>query len=149
MVNGVRFGVVLTKFSLVHALCLTDAKLVSSVTNSHTNQFHLNHCIFHHFLYTMSSQPSKLRILLVGRGGRESAIAWKLNQSPLVEKIFVAPGNGGTAAGSDKVQNVNVPENDYPTLVEIAEKLDIDLVIPGPDVPIVEGIEGYFRAGWS
>ena len=91
---------------------------------------------------------SGLRILLIGRGGRESATAWKLSQSALVEKIFVVPGNGGTAAGMDKISNVEgASEDDYPGLVKIAEELKINLVVPGPDVPIVGGIERYFRAG--
>jgi phosphoribosylamine--glycine ligase/phosphoribosylformylglycinamidine cyclo-ligase len=91
---------------------------------------------------------SGLRILLIGSGGRESAIAWRLSQSTAVEKIFVAPGNGGTAAGMDKVFNVNdVHEDDYPGLVKYATEVNIHLVVPGPDVPVVGGIEGYFRAG--
>jgi phosphoribosylamine--glycine ligase / phosphoribosylformylglycinamidine cyclo-ligase len=93
---------------------------------------------------------SGLRILLIGRGGRESCIAWKLSQSALVEKIFVVPGNGGTAAGMDKVSNIEgASEDDYPRLINIAEELEINLVVPGPDVPVVGGIEGYFRAGMN
>lgn len=96
---------------------------------------------------TMSSR-SGLRILLIGRGGRESAIAWKLSQSAHVERIFVVTGNGGTAAGMDKVSNIEcASEDDYPGLVKIAEELKINLVVPGPDIPVVGGIEGYFRAG--
>ena len=91
---------------------------------------------------------SGLRILLIGRGGRESSIAWKLSQSALVEKIFVVPGNGGTATGMDKVSNVEgASEDDYVGLVNIAKELEINLVVPGPDVPVVGGIEGYFRVG--
>ena len=91
-----------------------------------------------------------LRILLVGNGGREHALAWKLDQSPLVEQIFVVPGNGGTAAGLIKVSNItDIPANYYPGLVGLAKKLRINLVVPGPEVPIVDGIEGYFRAGMS
>jgi phosphoribosylamine--glycine ligase / phosphoribosylformylglycinamidine cyclo-ligase len=80
------------------------------------------------------------RILLIGSGGREHAIAWKLAQSPTVEKIFVLPGNGG------KITNIdNVDPEDYPLLVELAQQLKINLVVPGSDVPVVNGIEGYFR----
>ncbi|KAE8448661.1 hypothetical protein EG329_009086 [Mollisiaceae sp. DMI_Dod_QoI] len=93
------------------------------------------------------STHSGLRILLIGRGGRESAIAWRLSQSAAVEKIFVAPGNGGTAAGIDKISNVDdLYEDDYPALVKFAQEVKINLVVPGPDAPIVAGIEGYFRA---
>ena len=87
-----------------------------------------------------------LRVLLVGSGGRESALAWKLDQSPRVEKIFVVPGNGGTAAGLGKVSNIDhVKADDYPSLVELALQLHINLVIPGPDQAVVDGIEGFFR----
>ncbi|KAI9674051.1 MAG: hypothetical protein M1829_003894 [Trizodia sp. TS-e1964] len=93
------------------------------------------------------SSRSGLRILLIGRGGRESCIAWKLSQSALVEKVFVAPGNGGTAAGIEKVSNIKgASEDDYPRLVEIAKELKVNLVVPGPDACIVDGIEGHFRA---
>jgi phosphoribosylamine--glycine ligase/phosphoribosylformylglycinamidine cyclo-ligase len=92
--------------------------------------------------------PEKLRILLVGNGGREHALAWKLNQSTRVETIFVVPGNGGTATGLAKVSNVkNLRPDDFPSLVEFAKKVDVNLVVPGPDAPLVDGIEGHFRAG--
>lgn len=93
----------------------------------------------------MSETP--IRILLIGSGGRESALAWKLDQSPRTEKIFVVPGNGGTAAGLAKVSNIDdIQADDYPGLVRLALKLKINLVIPGPDQAVVDGIEGYFRA---
>lgn len=93
----------------------------------------------------MSTTP--LRILLVGSGGRESALAWKLDRSPHVEKIFVVPGNGGTAAGLGKVSNIDhVQPDDYPGLVKLALQLEINLVVPGPDQAVVDGIEGFFRA---
>jgi hypothetical protein len=89
-----------------------------------------------------------LRILLVGSGGREHALAWKLSQSELVEQIFVVPGNGGTEAGLSKVSNItDVPADGYPGLVALARNLKANLVVPGPDAPVVDGIEGYFRAG--
>lgn len=89
-----------------------------------------------------------LRILLLGNGGREHALAWKLSQSKLVEEIFVVPGNGGTAAGLPKVSNISdIPANNYPGLVTLARNLRVNLVVPGPDLPVVDGVEGYFRAG--
>ncbi|KAI9824988.1 MAG: Bifunctional purine biosynthetic protein ade1 [Sarea resinae] len=89
----------------------------------------------------------RLRILIVGNGGREHALAWKLNQSPRVDVIYVVPGNGGTASGLDKVANVDdVRPDDYPGLVSLARKHGINLVVPGPEAPLVDGIEGYFRA---
>ncbi|KAF0524585.1 phosphoribosylamine--glycine ligase [Gigaspora margarita] len=87
----------------------------------------------------------KLIILVVGSGGREHAIAWKLSQSPKVEHIFVAPGNGGTENGIDKVSNVNINVNDFDSLTQFALSKDINLVVPGPEQPLVEGIELTFR----
>lgn len=86
-----------------------------------------------------------LRILLIGSGGRESALAWKLSQSPRVQKVIVVPGNGGTA-NFDKVSNIDAKADDYPGLVALAKELGINLVVPGPDQLVVDGIEGYFRA---
>lgn len=92
----------------------------------------------------------QLRILVVGNGGREHAFAWKLSQSPLVNAVYVAPGNGGTGlGGSSKISNVNVKGDDYPGLVEFAQKYGVNLVVPGPEAPLVDGIQGYFQAGAS
>ncbi|KAI4194217.1 MAG: hypothetical protein LQ350_007901 [Teloschistes chrysophthalmus] len=94
----------------------------------------------------MATQSEPLRILLIGNGGREHALAWKLSESPKVEKIYVVPGNGGTADGLRKVSNVNaVKPDDYPGLIAFASGCGVNLVIPGPEVPLVAGIEGYFR----
>ena len=68
-----------------------------------------------------------------------------LNPS-LVAKIFVAPGNGGTSFGS-KSTNVPISASDFPKLVEFAVKNDVSLVIPGPEQPLVDGIDAYFRKG--
>lgn len=91
----------------------------------------------------MSTTP--LRILIIGNGGRESALAWKLSQSSRVQKVFVVPGNGGTA-NFDKVSNVDAKAEDYPGLVKLAKELSINLVVPGPDQLIVDGIEEFFHA---
>ena len=89
-----------------------------------------------------------LRILLVGSGGREHALAWKLSQSPRVERIYVAPGNGGTAQDMPNVENLStIDPDDFPALVTWSTEHDINLVIPGPEAPLVAGIEGFFRAG--
>ncbi|ANB12075.1 bifunctional aminoimidazole ribotide synthase/glycinamide ribotide synthase [Sugiyamaella lignohabitans] len=91
---------------------------------------------------------ASLNILLIGNGGREHALAWKLNQSKLVNKIYVAPGNGGTGNGQlSKVENIAIgsSKQDFEKLVEFAVKNDVNLVVPGPEQPLVEGIEGYFR----
>ncbi|KAF1851102.1 phosphoribosylamine-glycine ligase [Cucurbitaria berberidis CBS 394.84] len=87
----------------------------------------------------------KLRVLLVGNGGREHALAWKLVQSPSVEHIYVVPGNGGTATLDKKVTNVSdVKDSDFAGLVTFAKEKDINLLIPGPEAPLVAGIVDYF-----
>lgn len=78
-----------------------------------------------------------MRLLIVGSGGREHALAWKLAQSPLVESISIAPGNGGTGEAG---QNVNIAADDIPGLVQFAKKEKIDLVVPGPELPLTLGI---------
>lgn len=87
-----------------------------------------------------------LRILLVGNGGREHALAWKLSQSARVESIIAVPGNGGTATCEKVTNNTSVKANDYPGLVAFAKENKINLVVPGPEAPLVDGIEDYFRA---
>ena len=92
----------------------------------------------------------RLRILLIGNGGREHALAWKLSQSPRVDRIYVVPGNGGTAHGLDKVENVDtVKADDFPGLVAFAREKDINFVVPGPEATLVAGIESHFRKGKS
>ncbi|MCJ1318309.1 hypothetical protein MMC15_003637 [Xylographa vitiligo] len=89
-----------------------------------------------------------LTILLVGNGGREHALAWKLSQSSHVKKIFIVPGNGGTGGGSlDKVENVsNVQAEDFDALMAFAKEKEVNLVVPGSEAPLVAGIEGACRA---
>ena len=86
----------------------------------------------------------RLRVLVVGSGGREHALAWKLSQSSSVDKIFVAPGNGGTEGHN--VENVNIPVSKHEELVEYAKSHDVNLVVVGPEEPLVAGIEGKCRA---
>ncbi|CAN8097480.1 unnamed protein product [Discula destructiva] len=90
----------------------------------------------------MASPP--LRILLIGNGGREHALAWKLSQSPLVEAIIAVPGNGGTATCPKTSNNSSVSAEDYPGLVALAQAEQITLVVPGPEKPLVDGIEAFF-----
>ncbi|GFM32503.1 phosphoribosylamine--glycine ligase [Desulfovibrio subterraneus] len=79
-----------------------------------------------------------MRILIVGNGGREHALAWKMRQSPKVDEIFIAPGNGGTALEGT---NVPIAVDDIPALVAFAKEQKIDLVVPGPELPLVLGIK--------
>lgn len=88
----------------------------------------------------------RLRILVVGSGGREHAFAWKLAQSPRVDIVHVAPGNGGTARGADKVLNVPIAVDAFVDLVAHARKHGLNLVVVGPEAPLVGGIEGVFKA---
>lgn len=83
-----------------------------------------------------------MRLLVIGSGGREHAIAWKLSQSPLIEKIFVAPGNAGTVL---ETKLENVPMTSIPDLVTFARQEKIDLTVVGPEVPLTEGIVDTFR----
>ncbi|KAL5533963.1 ADE57 [Sanghuangporus baumii] len=87
----------------------------------------------------------QLTVLIVGAGGREHALAWKLAQSPIVENIFAAPGNGGTAQ-LEKTTNIDVSTGpDFAALVDFAIQNNVNLVVPGPEQPLVDGIELAFR----
>lgn len=83
-----------------------------------------------------------MKLLLIGAGGREHALAWKLAKSPKVEKIFVAPGNGGTAI-ENKCENINITDIDE--LVKFAQKEIIDITIVGPEDPLTKGIVNKFK----
>ena len=78
-----------------------------------------------------------MRILIIGSGGREHALAWKLGQRPDVTEVFVAPGNGGTAGIAE---NVPVKDSDIPGLVALAREKGVDLVVPGPELPLTLGV---------
>lgn len=86
-----------------------------------------------------------MKVLVIGNGGREHALAWKAAQSPLAEKIYVAPGNPGTAREA-KVENVAICATDVPALVAFAQKEQIGLTIVGPEAPLVIGVVDAFRA---
>ena len=83
-----------------------------------------------------------MKILVVGAGGREHALVWKIAQSPKVEKIYCAPGNAGT---SQLAENVNLKADDLPGLRQFALKNKIDLTVVGPEVPLVMGIVNEFE----
>jgi phosphoribosylamine--glycine ligase len=84
-----------------------------------------------------------MKLLVVGAGGREHALAWKLAQSPNVQKVFVAPGNGGTATEEGLE---NVPLTEVAPLVEFAKREKIHLTVVGPEAPLAAGIVDAFRA---
>ncbi len=83
-----------------------------------------------------------MNLLVIGSGGREHALCWKLSQSPRVEKIYCAPGNGGT---SEVAENVDIPAEDIPNLVKFALDKKIDLTVVGPEGPLVAGIVDEFE----
>ena len=85
-----------------------------------------------------------MKILIVGGGGREHALAWKVAQSEKVDAVFVAPGNPGTAS-EDKVSNVDIAVEDISALKTFAENEAIDLTIVGPENPLVDGIVDEFQ----
>ena len=78
-----------------------------------------------------------MKILLLGSGGREHALAWKIAQSPKVEKLYIAPGNAGT---SEAGENVNLKATDFPALKAFALEKEIDMIVVGPEDPLVQGI---------
>jgi len=86
-----------------------------------------------------------MKVLIIGGGGREHALAWKTAQSAKVSQVFLAPGNAGTAL-EDKLTNVDVGAEDVPALLAFAEQNQIDLTIVGPEVPLVLGVVDAFQA---
>lgn len=86
-----------------------------------------------------------MKVLVIGNGGREHALAWKAAQSPKVTTVFVAPGNAGTAL-EPTLQNVPISATDIPALLSFAQSEKIDLTIVGPEAPLVKGVVDTFRA---
>lgn len=86
-----------------------------------------------------------MKVLVIGNGGREHALAWKASQSPKVATVFVAPGNAGTAL-EPALQNVAINPTDIPALLSFAQNEKIDLTIVGPEAPLVIGVVDAFRA---
>lgn len=86
-----------------------------------------------------------MNVLIIGAGGREHALAWKAAQSAQVEKVFVAPGNAGTAL-EPKLENVAIDVLNFEALANFAEQNNVGLTIVGPEVPLVAGVVDYFQA---
>uniref|UniRef100_A0A7V3ZXU2 Phosphoribosylamine--glycine ligase n=1 Tax=candidate division WOR-3 bacterium TaxID=2052148 RepID=A0A7V3ZXU2_UNCW3 len=84
-----------------------------------------------------------MRIAVVGKGGREDAITHKISQSPLVEKLFVIPGNPGTARYA---KNVNIEICDFESILNFVNSEKVDIVVPGPELPISKGIKNYLES---
>lgn len=83
-----------------------------------------------------------MNILLLGSGGREHAIAWKIAQSPKVNRLFIAPGNAGTALVGT---NVEIKADDFPAIKAFALENGVDMVVVGPEDPLVKGVYDYFK----
>lgn len=83
-----------------------------------------------------------MKILVVGQGGREHALAWKISQSPLVDKVYCAPGNGGTRLVAE---NVPIEDTDIEALAAFARREGVDLTVVGPETPLVLGIADEFE----
>lgn len=83
-----------------------------------------------------------MKVLLLGSGGREHALAWKMAQSPKIEKLYIAPGNAGT---SEVGENVHIQATDFPTLKTFALENHIDMIVVGPEDPLVQGIFESFK----
>ena len=84
-----------------------------------------------------------MNILIIGNGGREHAMAWKISQSPLCDKLFVAPGNPGTASVAE---NVNIASDDFQRLGQFCLDENVGLVVVGPEAPLVQGIRDFFES---
>src|SRR5690625_5908866 len=83
-----------------------------------------------------------MNFLIIGAGGREHAMAWKLKQSTLCDKLYIAPGNAGTALCGE---NVPVSVTDFDQIKKVCLDKGIDMVIPGPEVPLVKGIADFLK----
>ena len=89
----------------------------------------------------MRKQQQTMTILILGSGGREHTIAWKLAQSPKAKQLFVAPGNSGTA---QIATNVNIKVTDFEAIKSLVLEHNIDMVVVGPEDPLVQGIHDFF-----
>ena len=86
-----------------------------------------------------------MKVLVIGSGGREHALAWKVSLSESVEQVYAIPGNAGTA-GEANIENVDIDIGDFSALADFAEEVGASLTIVGPEIPLVAGITDYFQA---
>src|SRR5205809_6200711 len=94
-------------------------------------------------IFAFELNPCKMRILLLGSGGREHALAWKLNQSVWTNPLYIAPGNAGTAKCG---KNVQLDLKDFDAIRKFCVYEKIEMVIVGPEEPLVNGLYDYFKA---
>src|SRR4249920_227097 len=88
---------------------------------------------------TDTPQEARMKLLVIGSGGREHALAWKLAQSPRVTEVLVAPGNAGTATEA-RCRNVDIKPTDFDALLNLVETEGVDLTVVGPEGPLVAGV---------
>lgn len=93
--------------------------------------------------FVIRNKFETMKILLLGNGGREHALAWKIAQSPKTDKLFIAPGNAGTR---DSGENVRLDINSFEEVGDFVKSNGIDMVVVGPEAPLVKGIVDYFRS---
>ena len=84
-----------------------------------------------------------MNVLILGSGGREHTFAWKLAKSPLLNKLYIAPGNAGTAKLGE---NINIKVDDFTSVKSVCKDKEINLVVVGPEDPLVKGIHDFFLA---
>ena len=84
-----------------------------------------------------------MKLLLLGSGGREHALAWKIAQSPKVEKLYIAPGNAGT---QEVGENVAIKADDFEAIKRFVLENSIDMLVVGPEDPLLKGIYDFFRS---
>ena len=85
-----------------------------------------------------------MKVLVIGSGGREHALVWKLAQSPCLSRLYCAPGNAGTA---EQAENVPISAEDIPSLLAFAREKAIDFTVVGPELPLALGIDISHRCG--
>ena len=83
-----------------------------------------------------------MKVLILGSGGREHALGWKISQSPLLTELFIAPGNAGTAQLGT---NVDLSPTDFEAIEKFVLETGIEMVVVGPEAPLVAGIYDYFQ----
>ena len=93
-------------------------------------------------IYTHLKAHNFMKILLLGSGGREHALAWKIAQSPKIEKLYIAPGNAGT---SNAGENVDIKADDFEGIKKFCLEQSIDMVVVGPEDPLVKGVYDFFK----
>src|SRR5438105_2141795 len=95
------------------------------------------------FIIDLLTEDCIVNVLVIGAGGREHALAWKIKQSPSGSRIFVAPGNAGTGADAE---NVDISPTDFARLIRFAKDNDVGLTVVGPELPLVTGIVDAFQS---